>query len=194
MLIGVDIDDVLADTMGALCAFHNERYGTSLEKGDFHSLHFERIWGGTEQGADEKILEFLSSSYFKGMQPMPGSREITRRLSGSHDLFLATARRKELVKTTLYWVGSNYPGTFQQINFTNEWHRYDGVPVIRKSDICMDFGVDILIEDNLETALECAHNGTRALLMNQPWNQAPELPPLVARVYDWDDILEKIQK
>lgn len=62
---------------------------------------------------------------------------------------------------------------------------------IRKSDICKKLGADLLVDDQLEHAEDCARVGIEVLLYNSPWNQGIPLCG-VTRVYSWHDIIDKI--
>jgi hypothetical protein len=48
----------------------------------------------------------------------------------------------------------------------------------KKSDICASIGADVLIDDNVGYALDCAHNGIRVLLYDweggYPWSKLPK--------------------
>ena len=193
MLIGVDIDEVLAEFVAALCGFHNSKYGTSLEKNDISSYDFCEVWGGTEEEAVKKVLEFQSSPEFKELAPIQGAQKVTRGLSLKHDLITISSRPKIVYGETRRWLNYHFPSTFSELHFTNEWHKQDGEPIIEKLDLCNKFGVGVLIEDYLKTAITCAEMGIPVLLLDQPWNKASELPEKVTRVYSWQDIEERIE-
>ena len=48
MKIGIDFDEVIADSVSLIVRMHNERYGTNLKKSDITSYKFEEVWGITE--------------------------------------------------------------------------------------------------------------------------------------------------
>ena len=54
--------------------------------------------------------------------------------------------------------------------------------------------VELIIEDSLETAEECASSGLRVLLFDCPWNQNSNLPEGIMRVKSWKEIVEKTEK
>ncbi|HIH17736.1 MAG TPA: hypothetical protein HA282_00525 [Nanoarchaeota archaeon] len=193
MLIGVDIDDVLAEFVAALCPFHNEKYGTSLTKKDIFSYDFSEVWGGTGEEAVQKILEFQLSSEFKELAPVKGAQKATRNIDLEHDLITISSRPKVVYGETWRWLDYHFSSTFSELHFTNEVHRQDGEPLIRKTDICKELGVDVLIDDYLKTTLACAEQGIPALLIDQPWNRAMSLPEKVTRVYSWQEIQERIE-
>lgn len=65
MRIGIDLDDVLAEFLEALIAYHNERYGTTLRTEDFMVYRFWEVWGGTRDEAEIDILIEDSVDYAK---------------------------------------------------------------------------------------------------------------------------------
>jgi hypothetical protein len=75
--------------------------------------------------------------------------------------------------------------------YFNDWTRLNGVKA-GKADICLEFGVDLLVDDNYDYVVECLSKGIDALLFNYPWNEHKMLPNEDKRVYSWDDIVEKI--
>ena len=93
MLIAVDLDDVLADTVNAVVSFHNETYGTTLTREDFISPHWEDVWGGTRAESVNKFLEFTRSPYFTDVSPIAGSQRAIASLKKSHELVIVTSRQ-----------------------------------------------------------------------------------------------------
>lgn len=48
-------------------------------------------------------------------------------------------------------------------------------------------------EDSLENALLLAEAGFRVLLLDTGYNQCDSLPRRVSRVYDWEEIVDRIK-
>jgi uncharacterized HAD superfamily protein len=90
-------------------------------------------------------------------------------------------------------VNKHFPKVFKGIHFTNAFPK-DGSKTISKLEACDKERIDVLIDDNLKFALECAKEHRKVLLFDSPWNQAKELPKEIHRVYDWEEIVEKIAK
>ena len=52
MKIGIDLDDVVVDTLPSFVAFHNQRYGTTLRREDVTSYYIWEVgFGKTRQEA-----------------------------------------------------------------------------------------------------------------------------------------------
>jgi 5'(3')-deoxyribonucleotidase len=77
-ILAVDVDEVLAQFVAGLAAFHNETYGTSLSVADFSSYRFKDVWGGTDAEATEKVHKFFESEHFLNLAPVPGSLEAVK--------------------------------------------------------------------------------------------------------------------
>ncbi|MCD6398532.1 MAG: hypothetical protein J7L08_01290 [Candidatus Aenigmarchaeota archaeon] len=191
MLIGVDLDEVISDTLPALIKFHNERYGTNLKKEDFYSYRFEYIWGGTREEAIRKVLEFYKSKYYNTIKPVEGALEGIKKLREKNELVVITYRPTEFKEITEEWLKRYFHGCFSKIYFTN-FYSVNGT-IKKKYETCLEIGVDLMIDDLLKCSLDCASRNISVLLFNQPWNQCKELPALVKRVYSWKEIIENVK-
>jgi uncharacterized HAD superfamily protein len=60
-----------------------------------------------------------------------------------------------------------------------------------KSAMCKELGIQVMIDDHMSVAKDCAEAGIRVLLFDQPWNQG-ELPMGAERVHSWDEIVKKL--
>ncbi len=188
MLIGIDIDDVMADFISPLIEFHNRRYGTSLKADDFHSYRFSEVWGGTDEEGIRKVFEFCNSRYFAGIKPADGAVEAIGKLSKKFDLVSLTSRPVELEPKTLEWLEKYFPGIFaDKIYFAHNSYVNFGNRK-KKSEFCRDLNITFLIEDSLEYARECSEIGTRIYLLDKPWNRTGELEGVI-RVKSWDEII-----
>jgi len=90
------------------------------------------------------------------------------------------------------WLKKYLPGCLSKIYFIN-YYSLNGT-IKNKYETCLEIGTDLMIDDLLNCSLDCASRNIRVLLFNQPWNQCKELPPLVKRVYSWDEIIKEIKK
>ncbi|MBI5229280.1 hypothetical protein HY991_04155 [Candidatus Micrarchaeota archaeon] len=191
MLIGMDLDEVLADFLSSVIKFHNTTYGTSLKREDFFSYNFWEVWSGTREEAIKKVYEFHKTHYFHEIQPVEGAVEGVRELKEEHELVVITSRQYGIEKETRVWVQKTFPDAFSGVYFTNDFSK-DGLRSKSKKDFCKELGIDLLVEDHLNYAKECVADGVRVLLLDCPWNKR-ERPQKVSRVYSWKEIVERIQ-
>lgn len=190
MKIGVDLDEVLADFLSALIMFHNYKNGTSFRRDHFHSYKVYEIWGGTYDDTIKEIYEFYETKYFDDIKPIPGSIENIEVLSRNNDLVVITSRQNDISQKTLNWIDRYFKNGFSGIFFTNDNSRHGDI--INKSQICINSGVDFMIEDYLIYAAECAKSVKKVFLLDSPWNKTDELPKNISRVYSWSEITEDL--
>tara|TARA_Y100000310_G_scaffold209958_1_gene210571 strand:- start:1331 stop:1912 length:582 start_codon:yes stop_codon:yes gene_type:complete len=191
MIIGLDVDDVLASFVSALLVYHNDEYGTNLSVSDIKSYNLGEAWGGTKEESIKKVYDFYRSPYFRDIQPVEGSKEGIELLSRKHELVTITSRPNEIYNETIEWLNLHFPEKILEHYFTNEWHK-SGNNNRSKSDVCLELGIDVIIEDCLAYAKDCASNGIKVILLDRPWNKSNGLPDKVTRVESWDRILENI--
>jgi len=190
MKIGIDLDGILADFLSALIKYHNLTYGTKLKKDQFLSYGFWKIWGGTEDEAIQKLCDFYETPFFKNIQPVFGAKKAISTLRQNNDLFIVTSRPDDVVDKTLEWVNNHFPNTFTDICFANNY--FGGGASKTKTQICDEIGVNILIEDSMEYAIECVNSKRKIFLLDYPWNQHPELPQGIRRFLSWDEIVQAV--
>ncbi|MBI2667033.1 hypothetical protein HYX13_05460 [Candidatus Woesearchaeota archaeon] len=195
MNIGVDVDEVLADFVPALIAFHNTAYQTSFTREQFSSYRFWEVWGGTREQAIEKVYLFYQTSYFQQIVPVKGSQRELEKLKSfgpENSFYIITSRQKDISEATNSWVKQHFPNIFSEIFFTNHYSRSGKVKT--KKEICEILEIDLLVEDSLDYALECSAPSRRILLLDCPWNQKNPMPPEIQRVFSWSEIAEEIFK
>ena len=190
MLIGIDLDDVLADFITYLIEFHNQTYGTKLAKDEFNYYEFWEIWGGTRKEAIQKVYNFHNTSFFTNIKPTLGSIESINTLKKDNELVIITSRQNSVIKPTREWVNQHFPNCFSEIYFTN--HYSLAGQQIKKSTICSTLSVDILVEDSLVYALDCLSKEREVILIDQPWNQQEILPKGISRVKSWEEVVNLI--
>lgn len=192
MRIGIDIDEVIADSLSAIIAFHNETYKTAFKRDDFLSYKFWETWGGSKEEAIQKMQIFNDKGHVLTTRPIEGAfTALTSLKEQGHELFAITARSHRLVKQTEEWVSLHFPNIFREIRFGNTWGM-EGTTE-KKSDICKHLSVSIMIEDDIDHAIDCARCGITVILLDCPWNQGL-LPEHVHRVFSWNEAIQLISE
>ncbi len=192
MLIGVDLDDVLADFTGAFDQFHNSAYGTALKREDRTSYDTWQIVGGSREDDEQKLADFYKTEFFKNIGPLPGAVSAVNALSDGNDLIIITARVDGVARDTKIWLEKHFPSKFKETYFSRYYDSLD-MSKKKKSEIALGSGIDLFIEDNLGHAADCTESGIRVFLFDQPWNQSLKLPRGILRVYSWTDILMRMR-
>lgn len=190
--IAIDIDDVLADNAKGFVEFSNQRWGTSLEVGDYNE-HWAKIWQVDNAETDRRANAFNEAHVVLTYNHDPSAIKALNKLKDNFNLIIVTARRLQTKGDTLVWVKEHYPGIFEddQIHFAGIWDDIDDGSVSRtKADLMKDLGVDYLIDDQLKHCIGAASFGVQAILFgNYSWNQADYMPENIRRVEDWAGVL-----
>lgn len=187
MKIGIDLDEVLADTLSAFVRYHNGVYGTVFKRDDFSSYRFSEVIGGTEAGVYREFEDFCRSPFNGHLQPVMGAQKAVQQLSRLHELILVTSRSASVEKETAAWIHRYFPHHFSEIYFTNH---YLPEKKTTKASVCEAQRIDVLIEDQLKYALECSSLKRKILLLDYPWNRSTNLPANIYRVRSWEEILK----
>jgi len=192
LVIGVDFDDVLFNFNDSLHAYHNAKYGTSVERKDIASYDIEKVWGCTPEEAARKVFEFYFAPDHDRTSIVAGAIEGVHKLKKDHELHIISSRGDNIKDLTLRWIDQNFPGYFKSVNLTN---LYFGIAdrAHSKAEVCKKLGVDVMIEDSLSQAEDVSSIGCKVILLDCPWNQG-KLPDNVVRVYSWHEIVERIEK
>lgn len=187
MKIGVDIDDTLSQSTGALIKFHNDNYGTNYKKADLKKYVWE-IWADSIKDSAKKIDEFENTDDFLKLKPLDGALEVLKKLKENNELFIITGRSDTNKEKTEQWLSEYFPNIFSKIYYTNQLS-LDGKNITKKK-ICDILDIDILIEDNLPNVLDCSGPKRHAYLLDYPWNQTTKLSEGIKRVHSWKEIGE----
>jgi len=186
MKIGIDLDDTLSYTLQNMIEFHNKNYGTNFKFEDYTKYEQWYIWSENLEEALKRLYEFHVSSYGENIKPILYAKDILEKVKNNNQIFVITARSKNIEKETKEWLEKYYPNIFSKIYFADNYSQED--KKITKKGICDELGIDILIEDNLQYALECVSPNRKVYLIDYPWNQSDALPPNVERVNSWKEI------
>lgn len=186
--IGVDVDDVLAESLPGYLEAFQRRFGHEVKIEEaaweifrrYPEISATQMWG---------FFSELEASDFLGTRPLyPEAVEAVRTLSSSgHRLFVVTGRlsqHREHTRRLLERAG--LLGVFEELA-----HR-DGEPAPEyKTRMVRQLRLDLLIEDELHVALAVAVVPIPVLLFDRPWNRG-ELPTGITRVRDWSQVLHQV--
>ena len=196
MKIAIDIDGVLADIMPALNDFYNKKHGTNFKVEDYRHHDLEKTWGGTKENAVKIVEEFFQSPNFSGIPPIAGSQESVLRLSKEHELFLVTSRPQNIKHRTLEFLQNHFSKGIKKVIHTGQY--ISPASSINKFDICAHEKADVLIEDCLEIAIDCANRGLKTFLLDSPLNKlngqdSLTIPKNLVRVKSWPEIVKRLK-
>lgn len=187
MKIGVDLDSVLADFCVSLHKFHNEAYGTFYPLKAYNTHDLREVWNVDEEEVVKRLFGFYDTKYLENMPLMPGAQKAIKSISQSHTLYLITSRPDEFHHKTQKWIKKNFPGMFTDVLCTNQVSA-KGSKSKTKSQICRVVGAELMIDDHLVFARDCAEANIDVLLYDQPWNRGAKLSKNIKRMHSWKEI------
>jgi len=181
-LLAVDLDDVLFDCDDAL---------RRIIRNEFHDQSSYMEFVTRHPHLKSEIFRFLYGSYHRECLTMPGAYDVLSRLTDVYRMIIITGRSESTREQTEEWLEMKFPTFFSAVYFTNDFLGESGAVKRKKSDICTDVGVDVLIDDSIEEVIEASSFGIQALLFDRPWNRTA-IPTTVYRVKDWNHIFNKL--
>jgi uncharacterized HAD superfamily protein len=175
-ILGVDIDNVLADSDVRLRAMILEMFGIELQEEQMTRYEYE-AYGVSEEQLGEVFRRFNLETC-RTLKLVPGAKGAMLQLATRYEIALVTARDPESQAGTEYWLrAEGLP--YDQLHFNDEKHAL-GIPY------------HAFIEDRHEQAHNIATTGAAVYLLTRPWNARPLAHPNVRRVDSWDEILEHL--
>jgi len=186
MNIGIDLDSVIADIMPPLMTFFNLKYKTNYSLKDFKQYDLFPLWKVTYKESLRQFMAFYESEYFIGIKPVVNSVKGIDYLSKRHQLHVITSRPTTTIEKTTKWINKFFPNKFKSIYHTNQ------VSItgrkMKKSEVCLKLGVDVIFEDHIDYAYDCLSAGVKVYLIDMPWNKNIKLPKEMTRFYNWKEI------
>lgn len=188
MKIGIDFDEVIADSFNCILDLINSRTGKSHKKEEFSDYNWNNVFGISREECINLVDEFHENHNIMDIKPIDRCVEsINYLLKEKCKLHIITARPEKYRQKTNDWVKHYFNN---EINIIHSGSYYN---LGNKADICKKLEIELMLEDSGETAFECAKNDIYAILFDKPWNKNHRHEKIV-RVYDWDEALKEIDK
>ncbi|HWQ70348.1 MAG TPA: HAD hydrolase-like protein [Patescibacteria group bacterium] len=188
MKIGIDLDDVLADSLPHYLQAFNERFSLNVELADGAWRIADRFPQIPRQEADNFFSELIENGFFSSRSLIPHAKEAVETLADDgHDLYIITGRTPRDERITMDWL--TRVGVLSY--FEAVVHRTRDPVERHKADVASGLALGLFIEDELTVALTVAEAAIPVLLFDRPWNQGP-LPGNVRRVESWHEALTQI--
>ena len=185
MKIGIDIDEVLCETVRSFLKVVEVKKGIKKNFEDIFSYNLHEVFG-ISKGEILDLFEGFFKESFNSLKLIEGAREGVRFLEKNHELFFITNRCNSIKEETLEFLEKFVPDP--KTHFSGEV--YDGQGE-SKAEICKNLGIGVIVEDNGVNSIDYAKKGVKVLLLDKPWNQGCEHENIF-RCNDWRKILEKI--
>ena len=188
-IIAVDIDEVLSETLKSMLKKHKYMFNNHKVKWedlvDYNVWNIESLWLTQNQAIRLFATFQLWSWLFNKIEPVQWAKKNIQRIKEQwYKFYAVTARLSPLKPDTLLWLHKHYKWCFEKVIFANFFTKWEK----KKSDICKGIWAKIIIEDNLDTCIDCANNWIKCYMINKPWNQCDTLPEWITRVYSRNEI------
>lgn len=189
---GIDIDEVLLDTISSFLNSYNSMNKTNFKRDDFYTY---QDWGRILRVSNDYIIdefyEFMLSERGLNIPKIPGSYEALDILKENFSLVCITYRSNILKKVTYESLEKNFPNMINSVYFADYSPKKNFVTKARTAE---KLGLKYLVEDQLHIALECSKNNMNVYLFDSPWNCNEYIPneSTLNRVHSWQDILNDL--
>lgn len=173
-IIGVDLDDVLWDLLGAWLQRYNTIVDGHVVPADIKSWSIEQYILPNTKEMLFYILE--QKDFWKTVQPMSGAAEVLYRLMrDGYNVYIVTASSYKTLPAKLNHF-------FELFSFV----RQDQVVVAKEKQL---LDLDVMIDDNPENLCHASYN---KLLFDRPSNQWVKKDD-IRRVYTWAEIYQFVK-
>ncbi len=202
LVIAIDCDDVLTDTLPHVVRDYNKLYGTQVELKHMYNELQDTLEVFGVKAAQEVIRRlhslYRTDGYYQRLPLISGAQDAVTRLARSHELHIVTGRQSFLEAATRETADHHFPGMFNSIVHTNYYQDEDEKDAVHRSkgDVCNDIGADILIDDHIAHALSVLEKGVGTVLLfgEYPWNSGKKLQSGIVRCLDWGDVERNVNQ
>ena len=193
MRIGIDIDEVLCETIDYVLAFQNYKIaGIPIKRSDFTDYYIKNISWFEHLDQETTISFFYDAinalgSDLSALKPVQWALQaLTKAKKSWHQLYAITARWDNVKTATLERINQHFPDLFEEVIFCN----YHEANKISKEEVCKNLGIQVFVEDNLRYAQALAQEGIKSFLLAKERNTTfkAEENPNIFRVENRDAV------
>lgn len=191
MKIGIDIDNVIADSHPAYLEQYTSRFGDKVKLDSVVDFYHIEDHIAAER---EEVLDFLNShlhtdAFQITINPVANaSLHIQSWLDRGLEIIYISARPESIRAVTMAWLMKH--GFWRESKTTlflfDESKRYSDIAY--KTGIVNQEGVSLVVEDKKDIAEAMP---VQTFLFDRPWNKGDTISH-ITRVYSWDDLDAKI--
>ncbi len=189
MIIGLDIDGVIADIQSEMIIRIKEAFGVEKDIADWKSFLWEDEF---ECVTPEWALEQLGDPtlYLNCLCYGPAWYMVNKWFMTGNDVFLVTCRGpktgERTIPATEKWLSD------WELNFNQLIHSQKR---LNKSDACLELGIQLFVEDDPHEARILASNGIETYLLDHPYNRDYDIGDAtrISSLYDVDDIISGVR-
>lgn len=193
----LDMDGVIADFYKGFANYLNDNYNCNLDINSEPSSYLFKDWGhGVDfVDFDEASQRWIQEGGFVKLPIFNGASEFVKKLKDICNVFIVTARiggwdqkfplkiQEQIKHDTHMWL-NNYDICVNDVFFTHN-----------KVLFCKEYGIPIIIEDKMSTALEASKNGIHTIIVNREYNNNNKIDRFkIYRAFNFEDVLRQIQR
>ncbi len=169
------MDEVLSETIDGVLKFHNyqinELPAHKEDISDYYIFNIQK-YNISKEDSITYFRAFLDEwQRSEDIFPVKWAKEWLEKLKLEWwKIIIVTARRSEIKEFTIHRLNQHFLWLWDEILFANHFTKDE----ITKSELCKQQGIHIMVEDNLEYAIDLAIAGIQTYLLDKPWNQKYE--------------------
>lgn len=176
MRIGIDMDGVIVDTINYVASELSKYLNREVQPDEVaHNL-------GEMQNIMQIFIEH-GERLLCSLAPIDLAVDSINSIALDHDVYIISARFHIHYDSTLQWL-KKYGINVDKVIFT------EGKS---KSNICIENGIDVFIEDSVKNALELADKGIRVILYSTEYNSSIQRED-INRCDNWKCIVDAISR
>ena len=177
MIIGIDIDGVIADSEPLYRQTINKLFNLRLKQKDITSYKYEE----SARLTDNQMRLFWKTFYHEGgwlkIKPIKGAKKFLNKLKREkHKIVIVTSRPREHIKKETYQWLKKHKMPYSELIFLEKHESKHQAALLHGHKF------DYFIEDYYEYALDLAQRGVKLLLMDYPWNRRGKPHPNIKRI------------
>jgi uncharacterized protein len=189
MKIAFDFDEVTVNFLDPFHEYYFNKTGKKFQREDYSSYDFWKIWNISKEEAIRVVNEFHENYNVENILPQKDAQLAISQLTKGEKVRIVTSRPKRYNHLIEAWFKIYLPNKQTEIYNAGDFEKNGNK---RKANICLDLGVNVLLDDSGETALECASYGVSTILFDKPWNKNYDHGN-VKRVKSWIHALREIE-
>ena|SRR3989344_6564989 len=163
MKIGIDFDDVVAEFTESLMDYYNKKYGKKVSKEEILIWDWGLYWGIPREEAIKRVNIFHETYKVEDIFPLEKAIDSLNEIMIKHKVIIITGRPVRFKHRVEEWLQHHLKRRLEVIR-AGEFHKGQAAT---KAEICKELGIEVLLEDSGETALDCANSEIKVLLCRE---------------------------
>lgn len=174
--ICIDIDGTMTDPYYFMPYF-NKYFGKKLTEEECEHHRIDKLYG-LSRDEIEIFYEKEGENMHRNATILPKVKQVIDNLKINHNLYIVTARRKEMEHITKEWLNKHDINDIKLYSLGSYY----------KVDKALELNCDVFLEDNPQNSIELANAGIKVLLMDTNYNKMVSHKNII-RVENWNDIM-----